>query len=266
MIDDGSRDQTLQTVQAYIQKKKDVFQRFRIYSQKNQGPGAARNLGIRNADGNWISFLDSDDVWKPEKLECVTRIIASHPDVTMVSHEMYDVSENQIPGREDTGRMEKSKMHTRFQKDQPLFVQLYRANFLATSCLTIRKEALTMAGGFRSCIGYAEDYDLWLRIARTGRLYLSERALGYYITRKGNISSDIFQRYVWEMEICRKYIPKLYEYMDGIQVKRIVRNRVLRIHLANMKAACKNRRFHDLFRIGCRLPYQICRMRGYFKN
>lgn len=263
VVDDGSRDCTLQRVQGYAQKKRDVFARFKIFSQRNQGPGAARNVGIRHADGNWISFLDSDDIWKPEKLEYVMRIIDSQPDISIVSHEMYYMNENEVHSLDCAKQAQISRMHQCFHKGQPLFVQLYRANFLATSCLTVKKELLVMARGFHKHIQYAEDYDLWLRIAGFGRLYMMECPLSYYISRKENLSSDIFQKYFWEMKVCKKYIPVLYEYTVAVQVKRIVRNRVIRIHLANMKAACKNRKLYDGIKIGVRLPFQLCRMKGY---
>ena len=63
VVDDGSTDNTRKIISDY----KD--NRIRYYYQENLGSGAARNLGLSNSRGNWIAFLDSDDLWNPVKLE-----------------------------------------------------------------------------------------------------------------------------------------------------------------------------------------------------
>ena len=68
VVDDGSTDGTL----AYLQSLGD---RLRVLSQSNRGPGAARNLGLRSSNGEYIAFLDSDDLWFPWTLDIYAEII-----------------------------------------------------------------------------------------------------------------------------------------------------------------------------------------------
>lgn len=65
VVDDGSTDNTRDVIHAYEMQKVNI----RYVTQANSGPGAARNNGLRTAEGDWIAFLDSDDIWHPQKLE-----------------------------------------------------------------------------------------------------------------------------------------------------------------------------------------------------
>ena len=69
VVDDGSTDGSLAIMKSY-------GERIRPISQRNAGAGAARNAGIRAAQGRWIAFLDSDDVWRPEKLATQLKFMA----------------------------------------------------------------------------------------------------------------------------------------------------------------------------------------------
>ncbi|HWC58680.1 MAG TPA: glycosyltransferase family A protein, partial [Verrucomicrobiae bacterium] len=71
VVDDGSSDETLQMLANY-------GNRIRVFQQKNQGPGAARNLGAQHATGEYLAFLDSDDQWFPWTLEAYHEILLRH--------------------------------------------------------------------------------------------------------------------------------------------------------------------------------------------
>ena len=68
MVDDGSADETPAVIASY-------GDRVRFYRQENSGPGAARNLGIQNASGEYVAFLDSDDLWFPWTLASYQAVI-----------------------------------------------------------------------------------------------------------------------------------------------------------------------------------------------
>src|SRR5690349_3602213 len=74
VIDDGSSDNTQEILKAYEGKIRYVY-------QQNKGISAARNRGIQEAKGEYIAFLDSDDVWKPEKLSVQVAILDVNPHV-----------------------------------------------------------------------------------------------------------------------------------------------------------------------------------------
>src|SRR5258708_1562135 len=69
VVDDGSTDGTGEAVRQFISQQNHNGEQIRYFFQRNQGSSLARNKGIEQARGGWIAFLDSDDVWLPEKLE-----------------------------------------------------------------------------------------------------------------------------------------------------------------------------------------------------
>ena len=71
--DDGSTDNTVGVVKSFFVKY--PFRNNELLINEHEGPGAARNKGIENARGDWVSFLDSDDIWNHNKLERVVRYI-----------------------------------------------------------------------------------------------------------------------------------------------------------------------------------------------
>jgi len=77
VVDDGSTDRTAEITRSY-------GERVRCISQENQGPGAARNTGLREAEGSLITFLDSDDIWLDRKIEAQAAFLRTHPRIDMV--------------------------------------------------------------------------------------------------------------------------------------------------------------------------------------
>jgi Glycosyl transferase family 2 len=144
VVDDGSRDRTAEVSAG--------FPRTRVIQTPNAGQGAARNTGIDAATGEWIAFLDHDDVWLPQKTEIQLACVA--PDTAVVHANRFD------------------PIH---------FGNLWhRQAHISPSGALVRKQALLDVGGFdesRAIIG-VEDLNLWLRIAlRGGRFVQSETNL-----------------------------------------------------------------------------------------
>jgi len=89
VVDDGSTDDTRQVVSSFGESVKYVY-------QKNQGAGAARNRGIDEATGDWISFLDSDDRWLPDKLSLQFKVLESFPEYKAIHSNFYTTHNGQI--------------------------------------------------------------------------------------------------------------------------------------------------------------------------
>lgn len=89
VVDDGSTDNTREVVKEFGNKVRYIF-------QENQGAGAARNRGIEEANGEWISFLDSDDRWLPYKLSLQFKVLEAFPNYKAVHSNFYTFSENKI--------------------------------------------------------------------------------------------------------------------------------------------------------------------------
>ena len=79
IIDDGSKDNTVEVINSNI-----TDNRVKVISKENGGVSTARNLGIKTAKAEWIALLDSDDVWKPNKIEKQIEAIKKYPDISFI--------------------------------------------------------------------------------------------------------------------------------------------------------------------------------------
>jgi glycosyltransferase involved in cell wall biosynthesis len=153
VVDDGSTDDTPRVLRRYLQES-----RVQVTRIANSGPAVARNHGWRQTRAPLVAFLDSDDVWLPEKLQRQVVRFASQPAPAVVYARRMVLDE--------TGQM-------RPYEDPPLFrgavlPQVFLTNFICLSSAVVRRDALERCGGFDERIRSAscEDYDLWLRLAR----------------------------------------------------------------------------------------------------
>lgn len=148
VVDDGSRDDTRERVKRYRERVRYVY-------QDNQGVSAARNYGVRLAAGEFVAFLDGDDVWHPSKLELQRRVLADDPDIGLLGTDVFDWP-GSFPERE--------------KQDVPInrvpFRDLAVKNQFVTSSVLVRRELLGRAGEFDRSLRGPEDYDLWLRVAQ----------------------------------------------------------------------------------------------------
>jgi glycosyltransferase involved in cell wall biosynthesis len=146
VVDDGSTDDTATLVAAFAD---------RVHSlrQSNQGPAAARNLGLGAAKGEFIAFLDADDLWHPEKLERqMTRFLARAELDYCVAH----AQNFWIP--ELSEEHDKFRDH-RIAKELPAYV---------TGSLLVRRELLTRIGFFDPSLGHGDSMEWFLRAAEHG--------------------------------------------------------------------------------------------------
>lgn len=150
VIDDGSTDGTGAALQArYGDKIHYVW-------QQNQGESVARNKGLEMARGEFIAFLDSDDLWLPEKLNKQVAYLTAHPKVDLLFGRAQLIDQHGQPMGKSIGRAAKS-----FDKKI-----LYFWNPIGGPSTTlIRQTALDKAGNFDANIKFGEDWDLWFRVA-----------------------------------------------------------------------------------------------------
>ena len=151
VVDDGSTDDTPEQLASYGPP-------VRVLRQQNAGASAARNFGIRNATSTWVAFLDDDDVWLPAKIEKQMALIERDPALGLVYCSDHAV--------DDQLRI----LYTRTAAPQnrgDVFQRLLARNFLFTSCVVARRDLIARAGYMNPAYRFAEDWDLWLRIAAT---------------------------------------------------------------------------------------------------
>jgi len=176
VVDDGSTDGTREIVRRY-------GERVRLIEQPNSGPSAARNRGIREARGEFIAFVDSDDLWLPEKLTLQMPLFADD-EVGLVYCRAARVDAEGRALNESSGRKPQGWV----------FEDFLLRNHCPTSGAVVRREAFERCGYFPEDMVWAEDWHLWLRIAREYRFAAVEEVLTHHRVHGGALT-----RRHWEM-------------------------------------------------------------------
>lgn len=148
VVDDGSTDKTSELLLSYDKKIK-------VIKKANKGPSSARNRGIKAAKGEWIAFLDSDDAWKPDKLEKQMQFIKDNPDIKICQTE-----EIWVRNGKRVNPRKKHEMHSGW-----IYEQCLRLCIVSPSSVIIHKDVFEKVGLFDETLLACEDYDLWLRVA-----------------------------------------------------------------------------------------------------
>ncbi len=172
-VDDGSTDNTLQLLKQYGPRVKAL-------TKLNGGPASARNLAIKNSNGDYIAFLDSDDLWVEEKLEEQLAFLDKHPEVGLIFGEMLMF--------EDKGGKKIVQSKIGYTGD-PTFRQLLFGNYIPNSTVVIRRRCVDKVGLLNESkeLIAVEDHEYWMRIARAFPLAGIPNPLAYYRIRDGNI-------------------------------------------------------------------------------
>ena len=185
VVDDGSTDKTLTILEqnsAYL----------RLIHQDNKGAAAARNLGVKEAKGSWIAFLDADDLWEPKKLErqmaACSRYVWSYTDVVFL-------------GGVNNGR--RDSQFTRKYQGQ-ILEKIACGNFIGTSAVMVRRQAFIEAGGFDESLRSIQDWDLWVRLSALYEAgYLDEPLVHYRVHAKSS-SRSTRKTYPYHMKVIEK--------------------------------------------------------------
>ena len=166
VVNDGSSDETEQ----WVSQISDP--RVQLVSQENQGLAGARNTGIANAQGEYIAFLDADDLWEATKLEKQMRVLEENPEVGVVYTWVAYIDEN----GESTGRVFKH------QAEGEVWKNLAERNIVECgSVAMVRRCCFETVGVFdRNLRSFVEDWDMWLRIASRYPFKVVKEPLVYY--------------------------------------------------------------------------------------
>lgn len=160
VVDDGSTDATNELLSTYGDQVTSIF-------QENKGVSAARNVGISIARGDYITFLDSDDMWLTEKLSSQHEFFQSHPDA-------YICQTDEIWIRNGV-RVNPKNRHKK--PSGMIFEPSLQLCLVSPSAVMIKKSLFDAVGLFNESFPACEDYDLWLRIGLYYPIYLIDKQL-----------------------------------------------------------------------------------------
>jgi len=149
VIDDGSTDSTSEIIKQFGNK-------IRYFYQENGGPSAARNAGIKNAKGDLVAFIDSDDVWLPDKLSQQVQLFDENHRLGLVSSAYYSCDSNL-----NINRIIKDD---RLTNKKYIMKKLFIRNIFPTPTVLVKRECFEKVGLFNESYGFAEDWEMWVRI------------------------------------------------------------------------------------------------------
>lgn len=181
VCDDGSTDNTVEVVKA-MQSYAELPLRLEILPC-NLGVSAARNRGIFLAQGELIAFLDSDDIWIPEKLAKQVAFLDADSSYIGVGGGVAFIKED-------------SSSEVGYSKDPCLnelneLFKLFYECYISTSCFLVKKDALVMAGLFDLRLKSSEDRDLWWRLPSFGRIGFINEPLISYLIHENKLSNSL---------------------------------------------------------------------------
>ena len=191
VVNNFSTDATVEVVESLNDS------RLKLINFSNNGViAASRNVGIKMATASYIAFLDSDDIWYPEKLQkCSEQIFAGY---NFVNHGELWINEDGSKREVMYGpvsQAEYSKL-------------LYRGNCISTSATVIEKSLIENVGSFDEdpALITTEDYDLWMRIAAMNpKICFIPEILGQFNRREGSASSGVIKHLASELKVLNKH-------------------------------------------------------------
>ncbi len=224
VIDDGSTDKTQQIQQD--------FPNIKYFYQENAGVSSARNLGIEKSTQDWMAFLDSDDEWHEDKLKEQVLFHKVNPDVLMTYTDekwIRDGVEVRVP-----------KKFRKFGGE--IFKECLSHCIIAPSATLIHKELLNNVGLFDENLEVCEDYDLWLRIAKSYKIGLIDKKL---ITKHAGHEDQLSFKH-WGMDRFRvKALEKLLKSNLDNKMPDL-KNELIKKYTLLLKGAVKHDKFFDI--------------------
>lgn len=249
IVDDGSVDNTRDVVAAIDDE------RVQYYYQENQCQSVARNLGLSKASGDFICFLDSDNMWFPDKLEKSLDVLSRMPEVDIVYGDCVTINEQgEELSRQNMRRYSGRICHLMLQD-----------NFVSMNTTMTRRHCFDEMGGFSGRRRVADDYDLWLKFSARYQFYYLPEYMAYYRVMENQISSDKVSRFQTNEAIIRDF---LHDYPGAVSKQEARKGlSVFFLRKARHFASVGNRSesFPAVFRALCYDPFSLPVWKGLAK-
>lgn len=206
IIDDGSTDNTREVLDSYL---KDP--RVEYYYQENMGQTVAKNNGIRKSKGDYICFLDSDNIWDLNKLKIQTDTFKTiNPEYKIIyTHQHFIDEKGDYIGSPDIKRYSGN-----------ITEQLLFDNFVTFNTVMVKRECFEESGLMDEDLKRSIDYELWLRFSLKYDFYYLSEMTTYYRHWEGQMSQDLEKRFKVSFDIVNNFIQDNIEILDGKSVSK----------------------------------------------
>ena len=175
VVDDGSKDGTPEAAEQF-------GSRVKVLRQENAGPAAARNRGIAAASGEFIAFLDADDVWLPGKVSMQVQYLQDHPDIGVVFGgflRWYPQPDGSFLAAPAPVNLD-SPLKLVPKHSGWIYKDILLDSVICIITAMVRRSIIETVGRFDESLRTGEDYDFWLRVSRQFRADELDRTLAYY--------------------------------------------------------------------------------------
>lgn len=204
VVNDGSQDQTLEIVQAFTDN------RLQVLNYSNAGLAASRNRGLSVAAGEFVSFIDADDLWTPDKLADQLQALRQNPQAALAYSWTDCVT--------DQARFVRHGSH--ISAEGSVYKQLLLGNFLDSgSNALIRRSAFETTGGFDESLKAAEDWDMFLRLAKTYEFACVPKVQVLYRLSSQSMSANLERQEQESLKVLRRAYELVPELSKGIRNK-----------------------------------------------
>lgn len=213
VVDDGSVDNTKELVLSFDEK-------ISYYYQENKGPSAARNLGIKKARGDYIAFLDSDDVWEQDKLSKQVNFLEKNEDVHLVFSNVTLINE------------QGETLYTHFNKvpseKDEIIKKFFEGNItMNTPSIVARRDSVINAGGFDEELPLREDHFFLMMMTHKYKIFhfkeplvkrrVSQQSMSNSIEPEKvfNLNTPFLLKSLEEFPFLSKYKKSVYSRMNA---------------------------------------------------
>jgi glycosyltransferase involved in cell wall biosynthesis len=205
IVDNASTDDTESVCRTFLKDERITYHKLPV----NKGPSPARNYALGIASGDYILFLDSDDLIEDQKLEMAFKVIREHQaDLVFTDYSVFHSDNRTLTETVSfSGDFEKGLITAKEIRSK-----LVNGNIFAISCIVTRKEILKAVHYFDENINYNEDWDLWLRVSGLDPTFYYDPGTNIHTLIRNHGSShskDLFAMYLAGLYVCKKNYDSL---------------------------------------------------------
>lgn len=206
VVNDGSQDNTSEIVKKF--KNENIL----LIEQTNKGVSNARNVGIHNSKGEYIAFLDADDLWVSSKLE--KSLIEFDSSSCDLIYSRIKIFKNNINDAS-------SFIYRELIVERDDYYRLLIYDYMPTLTVVVKKSVLEKIGYFDELLNGTEDWDLWIRITKEHKIKFIQEELAYYRNHESGLSKQSDKQLLEEFKVIKKHV------LSNISLPKSVKNKLL---------------------------------------